>query len=436
MNIREYLTNLLNGFNEQRSALRTSLITTETQEERQAINDSLEALEAQIKTTEEQIRALPNETAPNNDNGNPNPTEQRGFDPLATYGLNPTGAPSNDPTERNDDPTSTMEYRTAFMNYFRTGQRSEVLVNRQASFNGSQDLGVLIPSTVVQDIITGVEKTHGQLYGKVKKSNLQGGVKYPIGEFSATFYRIKENGPVSERQKGGEITGYVMFGYNIGEIRLAKTLMQSILTVPVFETELSKTIIEAYVEAMDYEILKGDPTKDQCEGILTEAKKTSGGRIIKKNIIEFTDDEISDWAAWEKKLFGNIPISMEKYNPEFVMAKQTYVSNLCTMKDTTGQPIKKAGFDASDKLHKFNEYEVNRVEKDLFMDFDSCANGDFFGMLWVPDHAYAINSNLEFTVMHYFDHESNQYVDKALVINDGKVLDPKFIYLLKKKVAA
>ena len=70
------------------------------------------------------------------------------------------------------------------------------------------------------------------------------------------------------------------------------------------------------------------------------------------------------------------------------------------------------------------------------MDFDSCANGDFFGMLWVPDHAYDINSNLEFTVMHYFDHNLNQYVDKALVINDGKVLDPKFIYLLKKKVTA
>ena len=60
---------------------------------------------------------------------------------------------------------------------------------------------------------------------------------------------------------------------------------------------------------------------------------------------------------------------MEKERPEFVMAKQTYVSNLCTMKDTSGQPIKKAGFDASDKLHKFNEYEVNRVEKDIFKDF-------------------------------------------------------------------
>lgn len=55
-------------------------------------------------------------------------------------------------------------------------------------------------------------------------------------------------------------------------------------------------------------------------------------------------------------------------------------------------------------------------------------------MYWVPEEAYAINSNMEFTMIKYFDQETNQYVDKALVINDGKILDPKYLYLLKKKV--
>ena len=53
-------------------------------------------------------------------------------------------------------------------------------------------------------------------------------------------------------------------------------------------------------------------------------------------------------------------------------------------------------------------------------------------MLWVPAEAYAINSNMGFTVTKYFDHEKNQEVTKALVINDGKVLRPDLIYLLKK----
>ena len=57
-------------------------------------------------------------------------------------------------------------------------------------------------------------------------------------------------------------------------------------------------------------------------------------------------------------------------------------------------------------------------------------------MFWNPEEAYAINSNMEFTVIDYFDHETNKYIKKAIVINDGKILDPKYIYLLKKKVTA
>jgi hypothetical protein len=53
-------------------------------------------------------------------------------------------------------------------------------------------------------------------------------------------------------------------------------------------------------------------------------------------------------------------------------------------------------------------------------------------MIWVPEKAYAINSNLQFTVVDYFDHEKNEWVKKALVINDGQVLDGQYIYLLKK----
>ena len=54
-------------------------------------------------------------------------------------------------------------------------------------------------------------------------------------------------------------------------------------------------------------------------------------------------------------------------------------------------------------------------------------------MYWVGQEAYSINSNLQFGVTKYMDHETNQEVTKALVINDGKVLDPNYIFLLKKK---
>lgn len=54
-------------------------------------------------------------------------------------------------------------------------------------------------------------------------------------------------------------------------------------------------------------------------------------------------------------------------------------------------------------------------------------------MYWVGKEAYAINSNMQFGVKKYWDYEKNEEVTQALVINDGKVLDPQYIFLLKKK---
>ena len=387
---------------------------------RSEIND------AQVKLNE--IEAEERNAAQEESRGGFNPTAV-----LAAANMNQTNTRSED-----EDSRGSMEYRKAFMDYIQRGivNKDVLQFEKRADATGtSADLGVLIPTTVIQSIMQEAEKTYGSLYSKVKKTNLKGGVKYPIGSFSASFKRITET-TVSDRQDAGGVTGYVEFSYNIGEIRLARTLLQTILSVPVFEQEFAKVVAKTYIEAMDKEIINGVAASNQCEGILTEAKKSSGSRILAANIIEFTADEISDWTKWESKFFANIPLSLENGFSEFVMAKQTYVSNLVTMKDNNGQPIRKAGFDNTDKTNKFNEYPVNRVEKDIFKDFDSCADGEYFGMFWNPEEAYAINSNMEFTVVDYFDQETNQFVKKALVINDGKVLDPKYIYLFKKKVTA
>lgn len=401
---------------------------TDVTEARNAMTE-LEAVNAEL--TEARAKLVEIEAAEARGNG-------QGFNAMASYGAaNGNGGNGGNGENRDADPLATMEYRTAFMNYVRTGERTEALRVEQRADDPTElsKLGVLIPTTVVNEIIKGVEKVRGHLYSRVKKTNLKGGVKYPLGAFSATFNRIGEKGAPTSRQNGGKITGYIEFGYLIGEIRLAQTLLMSVMGVTLFETELAKVLVEAYVEAMEIEIVKGNPASNQMCGILNNSADGLQ-KIDASHIIEFSAEEIEDWTAWEKKLFAEIPLSMEGASPEFVMAKQTYVGNLCTLKDLDGQPIKKAGFDVSDRVHKFNEYPVARVEKDIFKDFDSCADGEYFGMFWVPEKAYSINSNLNFAVTRYYDNEKNEWVQKGIVINDGKILDPKYIFLLKKKVTA
>lgn len=399
---------------------------TDVTEARNAMTE-LEAVNGEL--TEARAKLTEIEEAEKRGNG-------QSFNPMFSFGA--AGGNGNGDEGRDADPLATMEYRTAFMNYVRTGERTDALRVEQRADDPTElsKLGVLIPTTVVNEIIKGIEKKHGHLYSRVKKTNLKGGVKYPIGAFSATFNRIGEKGAPSARQNGGDgITGYVEFGYLIGEIRLAQTLLMSVMGVTVFETELAKVLVKAYVEAMEIEIVKGNPASNQMCGILNNSADGLQ-KIAASHIIEFTEEEVGDWTAWEKKLFAEIPLGMEGASPEFVMAKQTYVANLCTMKDEHGQPIKKAGFDVTDKVHKFNEYPVARVEKDIFKDFASCAAGEYFGMFWVGEEAYAINSNLNFAVTRYYDNEKNEWVQKGIVINDGKILNPDYIFLLKKKATA
>ena len=331
-----------------------------------------------------------------------------------------------------------MEYRQAFKDYVQRGVMSPVL-KRSDDRVVSGDLGVLIPQTVMDQIITGVQKAYGQLYARVRKTNVKGGVKYPTGSFSATFHRVTEESTgASPSYRQNPFSGsYIEFSYNLGEIRIAQSLVAATVALPVFEQELAKCIVEAYLKGMDTEIMTGTAANHQCVGILTEAA-ASPSRIPAGNTITFTASEVMDWTEWQSKLFAKLPIGFRGLKPEFVMSAGTYESVIKSLADDNDRPVYYETFNPVDgaETATFKGREVVFVEEDIFKTFGdidlSGTDSPYFGMLWVPDQAYAINSNLEFYVKRYFDEEKNEYVDKALVINDGKVLDGSMIYLLKK----
>ena len=412
------------NFETREAEIERSIEEAETDEEKDAVDEEIDKLEAEKKEIEEKISGLEGELE----------ELEKELAELEAAQEDTRKDGKIEMSERFG--RGSMEYRTAFRDYIQTGAVNRDILEfdkRSGDATGtSSDLGVLIPETVVQEIIKGVEKVHGQLYDRVRKTNLKGGVKYPVGSFSATFNRITES-TKSDRQDAGGITGYVSFGYKIGEIRLARTLLQAVLSVPVFEQEFAKTIAEAYVKAMDIEIMTGAEANNECVGILTEAAAQSS-RIPSANIIEMSPNDMADWTKWQTKLFAKIPLGMRAENPQFVMTAATYEANIKTLKDDNDRPVYAETFNPVDGTERatFKGKEVVFVENDCLKDFDSATAGQYFGMYWVPQKAYAINSNMEFTVVDYFDHETNQWVKKALVINDGKVLDGSYIYLLKK----
>ncbi len=429
----EYLKKLL-------SSRKSKLKNLQERNEKSENLDEVRQLGVEISEVTEEIRGLESQIAnlEAQENNNGEDDTRSNFDPnRALNVVGQTDMNNGEARQEEVDPRGTMEYRTAFMNYVQRGEvNNDVLQfeTRQDAAGQASNLGVLIPSTVVQKIIQGVEKVYGQLYSRVRKTNIPGGVKYPIGSFSATFHRITET-TKSDRQNAGGVTGYVEFSYKIGEIRLARTLLQVVLSVDAFEEEFAKVIVKAYVKAMNKEIMTGVDNNNECVGILTEAAKNDS-RIPTGNIIEFTAKEMEDWKSWQTKLFAKIPLSMRGLKPEFAMTANTYEANIKTLVDDNNRPVYNETYNPVDgsEVSKFKGKDVVFVEEDILKNFNDAVNGEYFGMFWVPEEAYAINSNLDFIVRDYFDEELNQYVKKALVINDGKILDPKYIYLLKKKI--
>ena len=414
--MKAYLQKVVSDKEAQISDLAKRSDASDSVEELRSISKQIDALKAERDEARAQLAKMDAEPA---------------FEPMKAL-----GAVEMKKADAKDDD---MEYRSAFKDYVQTGKMADVL-KRSNDRIVTADLGVLIPETVMQEIISGVEKVYGQLYSRVRKTNIRGGVKYPVGSFSATFHRLTEESTgaaPSDRQNPYSGTSYVQFGYNVGEIRVATSLLASIVSVPVFEGELAKSIVEAYVKAMDKEIIAGDPTALQCNGILTEAAAVSS-RIPAGNTITFTDAEVMDWAEWQSKLFAKIPLGMRGMRPEFVMSAGTYESVIKAMKDDNNRPVYYESFNPVDgaETATFKGREVVFVEEDIFQTFGdidlSGSDSPYFGMLWVPQKAYAINSNMEFGVKRYFDEEKNEWVDKALVVNDGNVLDGSYIYLLKK----
>ena len=211
-------------------------------------------------------------------------------------------------------------------------------------------------------------------------------------------------------------------------------MLESIVTVEAFEAEVAKTIVEAYVQAMEAEILNGDGAANQMEGILKNESKIPAG-----NIITLSAADMKDWTVIQKKLFAKVPLAMRKESPEFAVTVNTYEGNFKALADDNNRPLAREVYNVADNAEKavFNNKEVYFVEEGLgIANFDEAAEGDVVGLYWVPEKAYAINSNLEFATKRYFDEDKLEWVERAIVINDGKILDPKYIFLLKKGLSA
>jgi HK97 family phage major capsid protein len=361
------------------------------------LNAEIEETREMLETEAEETRALP-------------PTDAK----LVNGNILGAFGQKTEEKREETDSLSDMEYRSAFMAYV---QKGTPMTKRNGEVISTAETGAAIPMTVMNEVINTVRKRYGNLYARVRKIAVKGGIEFPVGALQATFKWISE-ATVSPRQDVGKL-GKVSFGYHTAEIRIAQSFLSQILTLSSFEARLAEVIAVAYLQAMDYGIVNGSGN-GQMLGILNDARVT--------NTVTMTAAQMSDWTQWRKRFFATLPLGYRA--GEFIFPLSTVESYLETMADSNNNPIFRQATglevndgDAAAPNGRFFGRAISLVEEDIIADFDTASAGDVVGIYWQPEE-YAINENFGFTMRRYFDEETNEWVDKALVVVDGKVINP------------
>lgn len=425
---KDYLKKVIAAKEARAAELRKLIKKADTADEVRSLGETLQAVLDELSDAKEQLDAAEEDSADNQEQGAseedaresvPSNAEIRGGNPLATYGQHRA------PAQRAGNILDTMEYRNAFATYVRTGDESQfaALETREDATLITTDVGKVIPNTIMQEFIKDL-KVYGNLYNRVRKLNVKGGVEFPIESLVPTVSWITET-TVSDTQKAPELKTSVSFGYHICEARIAQSLLSQVVTLDILESEIARLLAEAFVKEFDRIIINGTGS-GQPTGILTDT------RVAAAHKITFTAAELADWTKWRTKLFAKIPLA---YRGEgiFVMTPATWETYIMTMKDDNNRPLYVETYDPTNGnlTCRFGGREVILVEPDILKDFDAASTGDAWAIYLKPTD-YAINSNLQIGFKRWFDDDKNRYVNKGLCIMDGKLLDVNGVFVLKK----
>lgn len=323
------------------------------------------------------------------------------------------------PQRRNEDPTDTIEYRTAFMNYVCRNVPIPAEL-RENQVTTTADASAVIPKTIVNEIIKEMS-TFGNIYAKVRKLNVKGGVAIPRLTLKPEAHWVGEKTP-SETQniKADDQVTFTYFGV---ECKIAQSLLENITTLDIFQEQFVELATEAIVKAVEIAIFNGNGIT-QPTGILKDSKVPAG------NVITMTPEEFASWDGWHKK----VKTKMKKAyrNGEFIMAQSTFDGHIDGMVDKNGQPIGRINYGLNgEENYRFMGKTVETVEDECIASWDDANVGDVVAV-FVKLTDYGINTNMQMTTVKWVDHDNNEVKNKCTMILDGKLIDPNGVLIIKK----
>lgn len=306
----------------------------------------------------------------------------------------------------------TMEYRKAFMEHVIKG--TEIPAEfRVAGPTKTTDIGAIIPTTVLNKIVEKIEAT-GMILPLVTRTSIKGGVSVPTSSVKPEATWVSE-GVTSTKQK--KTTGQITFSYHKLRCAVSVTLETDIMAMSAFEAALTSNIVEAMVKALEQAIISGDGS-GKPKGILKETP--NAGQALKSN--ELTYQLLVDAEA-------ALPMEYEA-GAVWCMTKKTFMG-FVGMVDTNKQPIARVNYGIGGKPER---YLLGRpVVLCNYVDTFSATLGTGKPYAFLFDFKdYMLNTNYTMGLKKYEDNDTDDFVTKAIMIADGKVLVKDSLVTIEK----
>lgn len=414
--MKKKLQKMLQKKEERKQALGNQSSTTESVEELRSINQELETLNHEIAELRSMIDNLPDEENPEAGQGNEQRSQPVGAaQVLGTYGVQQR----QQQNERSTDKYDSAEYRSAFMDYVTKGQKSDNLEFRADATTGTGDIGVVIPTTILNKIVEKL-KDYGRIYSRVTKTSMQGGVEIPVSSAKPTATWVGA-GNMADKQKK-LVNGKISFSYHKLQVRVAVELVAGTVAMPVFEQTITDNIYEAMIVALEESIISGSGT-GQPLGIVNDTA------IPETQKVEVTVENFGKYNTWNE-LIGKLPRSYRN-GAVIIMPDSDWNKHILGMVDGNGQPVGRVtyGLDGTQQERLLGK-EVLAIE-DYLPSIDDAAAGDVVGIICKLSD-YMINSNMQLTYKRYFNEETDEWVSKSTLICDGKLANRHGVILIKK----
>ena len=408
--MRERLLALLKTKNERKAEIVKLAEKADKVEDLRKLNQELDEVNEEIRNLQEMVDELPEED---------NADERTAVVNSQVPGVVQASAQE----QRKSVDEEEMEYRKAFQQFVTKGTAIPAEL-RDDAITATTDLTTAIPSVLVNQIVEKLEST-GMILPLVTKTSFPAGMSIPTSSVKPIASWVAE-GAGSDKQKKEVKTAITFTHYKL-RCEIAMTQEASVMAISAFEAAFVRQVTEAMIKAQEDAIINGAWNADGTalvgpKGILDETVATGQNVDVAANA-GLTYQTLVDAEA-------KLPMAYED-GAVWFMTKKTFMA-FVGMVDDNGQPIARINYGIGGKPER--TLLGRTVVLNEYMDsYASTVDNDTVVAFLFNPKDYVFNTNYNMGIQRKQDWDTEDYLTKAVMAVDGKVVDKNSLVTVTKK---